>query len=156
VVSDAGGAGSAIDVAQSAEPPPVDPATIEPPEAPRPGEAGAVPTGTRAELIARDGKLPGTQAKADGVRTMPASEDPNATALAYTQKTYNGQTPSPITALETGGFVAKMPDGAFVTFRPAGQAGPKTLDTTASVDINDPAINRLNGGQPLKLKFPRK
>ncbi len=156
VMSDAGGSGSAIDEAQIIEPPPIQPPPVEPPEAPRPPEAAAASTGTRAELIAPDGKLPGTQAKADGVRTMPASEDPNATALAYTHNAYNGQTPSLLTPLDGGGFIAKMPDGSFIIFRPAGQASAKTEPTTASVDINDPTVKQLNGGAVLKLKFPKK
>jgi filamentous hemagglutinin len=90
---------------------------------------------------------------------MPASDDPNAAALSYVSKIYNGQTPTSVRTggnLPTGSFVAAMPDGAFITFRPAGQASRLTLDSTASVDINEATINALNGGDPLKLKFPRK
>jgi filamentous hemagglutinin len=58
--------------------------------------------------------------------------------------------------LPPGSFVVAMPDGTFITFRPAGQAGSRTVDSTANVDINDPTINALNGGPRLKLKFPRK
>jgi filamentous hemagglutinin len=57
---------------------------------------------------------------------------------------------------ESGGFVVKMPDDTYITFRPAGQASERTPASTASVDINGPAINALNGGARLKLKFPRK
>ncbi len=49
-----------------------------------------------------------------------------------------------------------MPDGAYITFRPAGQASAETEPTTASVDINDSNINQLNAGKMLKLKFPKK
>ena len=49
-----------------------------------------------------------------------------------------------------------MPDGAYITFRPAGQASSKTLASTASVDINDAKLKQLNHGEFLKLKFPKK
>jgi hypothetical protein len=101
--------------------------------------------------------LPGVAAKLGDPRTMPASDDPDLTARAYALSIHNGQTPVSVRPEgDNGGFVAKMPDGAFITFRPAGQASWKTLTSTSSVDINDPVINRLNGGMRLKLKFPRK
>src|SRR5271165_3239241 len=90
-------------------------------------------------------------------RNRPAirSDDPNFAAQDYIQRAYNGQTRS-ITPGEDGGFIATLPDGAIITFRPAGQASEKTESSTASVDINDSKINQLNGGRPLKLKFPKK
>lgn len=125
-------------------------------------EVGATPgpKGTVADAVAPDGVLPGESEGGPGSpRTMSASDNPNAAALNYIGSIYNGQTP---TSVQTGGnlphgsFVVTMPDGTFITFRPAGQAGPRTLDSTASVDINSPAINPLTGGATLKLKFPRK
>ena len=53
-------------------------------------------------------------------------------------------------------FQRTMPDGAYITFRPAGQASPETPDSTANVDINDAKLKQLNGGEFLKLKFPKK
>jgi hypothetical protein len=58
--------------------------------------------------------------------------------------------------LDDRAFFAKLPDGAFVTYRPAGAAGPKTPDTTATVEVNDPTINPMNGSEVLKLKFPKR
>jgi hypothetical protein len=123
-------------------------------------ETTSGPKGTVADAVARNGILPGTsEGGPNSPRTMLASDDPNAAALNYIGSIYNGQTP---TSVQTGGnlppgsFVVTMPDGTFITFRPAGQAGPRTLDSTASVDINGPTVNVLNGGDPLKLKFPRR
>jgi filamentous hemagglutinin len=87
---------------------------------------------------------------------MPASDDPNSAARAFVLKAYNGQKQTSITPLGDGGFVAQMPDGAYITFRPAGQATSKTLASTASVDINDAKLKQLNQGEFLKLKFPKK
>jgi phage portal protein BeeE len=157
VRSDGGGPRAGVQVAQIIEPEPPPPPP-EPPENPRAGQ-GAEPTlgGTVAEAVAPNGALPGVADKLGDPRTMPASDDPNLTARAYVVKAYNGQSPTSLTPLgETGGFVVKMPDGTFITFRPAGQASEKTKASTTSVDINGPAINSLNGGVRLKLKFPRK
>jgi hypothetical protein len=90
---------------------------------------------------------------------MPASDDPNAAALNYIASIYNGQTPTSVTmdnGLPPGSFIAAMPDGTSITFRPAGGASWRTLDSTANVDINSLPINALNGDRSLKLKFPRK
>lgn len=150
-MSDAG-VGGTTEVGQIMEPEP----PIEPPEVSAPAEGGQVPqTGTVADAVVLNGKLPGEYAPRVNVRTMPASDDPNLAAQDYIKRAYNGQTPS-ITPGEDGGFIATLPDGAIITFRPAGQASVKTESSTASVDINDPKISQLNGGRPLKLKFPKK
>jgi filamentous hemagglutinin len=89
---------------------------------------------------------------------MPASDDPNSAALEYVAKIRNGQTPvsiQPISGLP-GAFVVKMPDGTYRTYRPAGQAAEKTPSTTATVEVNNDAINLLNAGKALKLKFPQR
>jgi len=54
-----------------------------------------------------------------------------------------------------------MPDGTFVTYRPAGNASSSTSTTTATVEINSSALNQLNIGKKgkptsLKFKFPAK
>ncbi len=117
----------ASEVAQIIEPEPIEPPPPESSEDTGRSEGvEATPTGTRADLIAPSGNLPGTYVKGADARTMPASDDPTAAALAYAEKAYNGQTPFSITTLKDGGFVAVMPDGAFITFRPAGQASAKT------------------------------
>jgi filamentous hemagglutinin len=104
--------------------------------------------------------LPGDGANGLGnPRTMPASADPNSAASEFVNSIYNGQTPVSVTPIgdpNSGAFVAKMPDGTYITFRSAGQAGGKTSDTTATVEVNGDAINSWNGDRPLKLKFPKK
>ena len=117
------------------------------------------PKGTVADAVAPNGVLPGDGSNGLGnPRTMPASDAPDAAALQFVVQIYNGQTPI---AVQTGGnlppgaFVAEMPDGTFITYRPAGQSGYRTQPTTATVEINSDAINSINGGEPLKLKFPK-
>jgi hypothetical protein len=149
VMSDVGGQS----VAQIIEPEPPPPE----PEALRPAEnAPAAPTGTVAEAVLRNGGLPGMPQPGTWARTMPASHNPTATAKDYAIGLYNGQRPTSEKPLGDGGFIARLPDGSFITFRPAGQASNKTEPTTATVDINDPKIKQLNGGRERKLKFPRK
>ncbi len=160
LMSDAGGARSttsqATAVAQVIEPGPIE-LPPEPPEGARAGEdPQAAPAGTVADAVAPNGELPGRCVPNVRPRTMPASDDPDLAARTYIKQIYNGQTPSSITPSENGGFIAKMPDGAIITFRSAGQASAKTELTTATVDINDPKINQLNGGSVLKLKFPKR
>jgi filamentous hemagglutinin len=84
---------------------------------------------------------------------MPASDDPSAEALKYAEKLYDLQIATPVNSglEDRGGIVVRLPDGAYITYRPAGLGGKATLPTTATLDIND-----LNGGWPLKLKFPKK
>jgi hypothetical protein len=150
VASDAAG----LNVAQIIEP---EPPPIEPPEAPRPAENAPGPsTGTVAEAALRGGELPGTAEPGTSARTMPASNNPTATAKDYAISLYKGQIPKSQEPVGDGGFIVELSDGSFITFRPAGQASDKTEPTTATVDINDTKINQLNGGRALKLKFPRK
>ncbi|MEN5182080.1 hypothetical protein ABE501_20190 [Comamonas testosteroni] len=54
-----------------------------------------------------------------------------------------------------GSWLAKLPDGTTVLYRPAGQ-GTRTSDDTASVDINNSDIRNINNGKPAKFKFPSK
>ena len=159
-VEPTGGRGEAATVAQG----PASPMFEEPPPEPvKPAEPAApqraAPPGTVAEAVAPGGRLPGVSPGGSaGGRNMPASDDPNAAALAYVQRIYNGQTPTSVTPIagQPGAFYAQMPDGAFVTYRPAGQASERTPSTSATVEINDQTIKGLNGGTPLKLKFPQK
>ena len=151
VMSDAGG--TAVAQIEPVEPPPEPPPIRpEPPEAPR----AAAPTGTVADAVAPNGTLPGVADRTGVPRAMPASDDPNASARAYVNRIYNGQTPESVRSDNEGGFVAKLPDGAYITFRPAGKASWRALPSTASVDVNDAVLNALNGGTPLKLKFPKR
>lgn len=119
VTSDAVVARTGAEIAQIIEPEPPPPPP-EPPENPGAGQ-GAEPTreGTVADAVAPNGELPGVADKLCDPRTMPASDDPDSTARAYVLTAYNGQSPASLTPLgETGGFVVKMPDGTFITFRP--------------------------------------
>ncbi|HEY1982118.1 MAG TPA: hypothetical protein VGH13_18755, partial [Xanthobacteraceae bacterium] len=138
------------------------PTYLEPPSSNEDAEADAAPQprGTVADAVAPNGILPGDSSAGLGnPRTMPPSNDPNVTALNYIGSIYSGQTPTSVTAggkLPPGSFIVGLPDGTFITFRPAGGASSRTLDGTANVDINSPAIRTLNNGSSLKLKFPRK
>ncbi|MBN8753338.1 hypothetical protein, partial [Variovorax sp.] len=53
-----------------------------------------------------------------------------------------------------GGWLAKIPDGTAILYRPAGQA-TKTSPSTASVDINSPSVRDINRNEPAKFKFPK-
>ena len=152
VASDAGGL-------VQIEPMPVEPPPLEPPETPSSTESLAPASSkTLVEVVAPKGKLPGTYAPGTDVRTMPASDDPDAAALDYGKQLYDEKTATPVeTGLEARwGFAVEVPSGAHITCRPAGLGGRATLPTTATVEINDARVNELNGGEPLKLKFPKK
>jgi hypothetical protein len=155
MISDVGGR----DVAQI-EPPPIEPPPPPPePETARPEQsAPATPTESLLEVIAPKGKLPGLSEPGADARTMAASDNPSAEALDYAKNLYDQKTATLVaTGLEDrGGFAVKLPNGAYITYRPAGLGGRATLPTTATVEVNDPKVNELNGGQHLKLKFPKK
>ncbi|WP_260300894.1 hemagglutinin repeat-containing protein [Xanthomonas arboricola] len=56
-----------------------------------------------------------------------------------------------------GCWVAKAPDGSYVTYRPAGKASGDTIGTTATVELNMPELAQINGGNKMiKLKFPKR
>jgi hypothetical protein len=146
--------GSAVAQTIGPEPPPEPPPAPEPPEPPRPaGTAGDV-----AEAVAPNGELQGTYVPGVDGRTMPASDDPASEAQAYVDRVAKGLTyaliPSKLDAL--GARVIRLSDGTFITYRPPGVSSKDTLPTTATVEINNPVLNRLNGGRRLKLKFPKK
>ncbi len=159
-LSDTGSGRTESEVTQIIEPePPEPPPPPEPPETPRPAE-NLVPTPpqTLVELVAPKGELPGTYVEGSDARTMPASDDPDTSALDYAKQLYDERTAISVeTGLEArGGFAVRTLAGAYITYRPAGLGGRATLPTTATVEVNDPDVNELNGGQPLKLKFPKK
>lgn len=85
---------------------------------------------------------------------MPPSADPNQTAEEFARQAFNGQVPLSITSIGSG-WLAKMPDGTTILYRPAGQA-TKTDPTTASVDVNSPSIRGINRDVPAKFKFPKR
>jgi len=93
---------------------------------------------------------------------MPASSNPNTAVLKYIKYLFGGEMPTNRKSLGKDFprcWVAKTPNGTAVTYRPAGTASKKTLDSTASVDVNNETIKSLNRTQrseePLKLKFPK-
>lgn len=104
------------------------------------------------------GKFPGIAARVGVPRTMPASDDPASEANKFIRRLATGRTPVPVkTDLDSqGGYVIRLDDGTYITYRPPGLASEKTAPTTASVDIDSPKIKAMNGGQRLKLKFPKK
>jgi hypothetical protein len=83
---------------------------------------------------------------------MPASADPNQTAQDFAKGAFNGQIPLSVQQIG-GGWLAKLPDGTSILYRPAGQA-TDTPETTSSVDINSAGIRAINNNKPAKSKFP--
>jgi Phage portal protein len=165
VGSDAG----RTDVAQviEPEPPPIIQPESRPPErppappeaqAPRSEEsAPATPTEFSLEDLV-NGKFPGVATRPGTPRTMPASDDPASAAQSFIRQLTTGRDFVPVaTDLDTqGGYVFQLDDGTYITYRPPGISSEKTNSTTASVDIDGPKINAMNGGKRLKLKFPKK
>ena len=149
----AGSDAAASDVAQIIEPEPPPPPP-EPPQAPR----LAAPPETFVDEVAPNGELPGVYVPGVDGRTMPASDDPASEAQAYVDRITKGQryTRIPGKLDPLGGRVIRLSDGTFITYRPPGASSEDTLPTTATVEINNPVINRLNSGRRVKLKFPKK
>jgi hypothetical protein len=89
---------------------------------------------------------------------MPASDDPASEADNFIRGSTTGRTYVRVkTDLDAqGGYVIRLDDGTYITYRPPGVSSEKTDPTTASVDINSPQIRTMNRGQVLKLKFPKK
>jgi hypothetical protein len=127
------------------------------PETPEPSSP-PIGDGTVAAAVAPNGVLPGIPLPGSpGGRNMLPSANPDATALQYVYGIYNGQIPNSVTSIVSrpGAFVASMPDGSYITYRPSGQASERTPRDMATVQINSAAISALNGGESLKLKFPK-
>jgi hypothetical protein len=155
VRSDAGGPGVAQIEPPAIEPPPPPPE----PETPRPEESTPATTSeSLVEVIAPKGELPGVAENLGAPRAMEASDDPASKAKKYIDLVTAGRKPerqeSRLDAV--GGYVIKLSDGTYITYRPPGVSGRDTLPTTASVDINSPDIRSRNDGEVLKLKFPKK
>jgi hypothetical protein len=88
---------------------------------------------------------------------MPPTADPDSTAERFANDALNGQIPVRVVNGITGGgsWVAILPDGTAVTYRPAGQASDATDDRTATVEINNMAVKDINNGRVAKFKFPQ-
>ena len=80
------------------------------------------------------------------------------TAEKFAKDAFNGQTPVKVANNVTGegSWVAILPDGTAVTYRPAGQASSKTAGDTATVEVNSSAVKAINRGEIAKFKFPGK
>ncbi|WP_177316588.1 hypothetical protein [Burkholderia ubonensis] len=106
-------------------------------------------------ITGSDGKLP---AGIGGVGTpipMPPSSNPNESAEQFAKDAFNGQTPAKVVNNVTGegSWVAILPDGTAVTFRPTVQASSKTAGDTATVEVNNSAVKAINRGEIAKFKF---
>ena len=69
---------------------------------------------------------------------MLPSANRDATALQYVYSIYNGQIPNSVTSIASSpnAFIASMPDGSYITYRPSGQASERTPGDMATVEIN--------------------
>ncbi|APH55058.1 Hemolysin [Granulibacter bethesdensis] len=111
-----------------------------------------------SNLYKLNGDFVGTPIGGPGTpREMPASANPDETAEQFAFKAFNGRKAESIGSIadKPGAWIAEFSDGSWITFRPAGQAGRETLPTTATVEINDPIVKKINRNNILKLKFPR-
>ena len=145
-----------VQVAQIIEPEPSPPPPE--PETPRPEESTpAIRTKSSFEDLV-NGRFPGAATSVGAPRTMSASDDPASAAQSFIRQLTAGRDFVPIaTDFDTqGGYVFQLADGTYITYRPPGAASGKTAPTTASVDVDSPRIKAMNGGQRLKLKFPKK
>ncbi|WP_241093103.1 hemagglutinin repeat-containing protein [Xanthomonas bonasiae] len=102
------------------------------------------------------GNLPGTPIGGTGSpREMLPTSNPSAAAEGFAMEFFGGKVPSDAILMKDGAWRAQIPGGdTWVTYRPAGVASGKTKLTTATVEINRPDVNLVNGNKPLKLKFP--
>ena len=88
------------------------------------------------------------------ITTMPSSSDPNQAALDFARDAMGGQQPVAVKPIGLpGAWVAEIPDGTSITYRPAGSASDRTAATTATVEINSKAIDM--NSKIAKLKFPK-
>jgi hypothetical protein len=163
VLTDAPDGGVDFQIAQDPvePPPPPEEPPVPRPAAPLEDAEPVVPAkGTVADAVAPNGVLPGDGPKGLGTaRNMRVSDNPNLAGLNYVASIYNGLIPVSVKAVGdpgSGAFVATMPDGTYITYRPAGQANDYwTPPTMATVEVNSNAIKALNNNQVLKLKFPQ-
>lgn len=108
------------------------------------------------------GVLPGKPIGGPGTpREMPTTSDPTRTAEDFATQLFGGGSIDkiPLGPKCIGCWRAQTSDGAWVTYRPAGQASSHTSPTTATVEVNGPRINAINvkttgEAEILKLKFP--
>ena len=106
-------------------------------------------------ILGPDGRLPPGIGGIGTPIPMPTSSNPNQTAEEFARNAFNGQTPDSVQTgvAGPGSWLAKLPDGTIVLYRPAGEATRTSADT-ASVDINGAGVRSINNGRPAKFKFP--
>jgi hypothetical protein len=112
------------------------------------------------------GTIPGKSIGPVGTpRTMAGTSDPSNIAedfaLTFLKRQPSTQELSSGAKINGGNcngcWIAKAPDGSYVTYRPAGTASGDTLSTTATVELNIPRLAQANGGKRMiKLKFPKR
>lgn len=113
-----------------------------------------MPLGVPRSLLDSTGKLPPGVGGLGTPISMPPSTVPNATAEAFARAAFNGQIPSTIVPIMSGGsWVAKLPDVSVVTFRVAGDASASTAAPTATVEVNSAAVKAINNGNVVKFAF---
>jgi filamentous hemagglutinin len=107
-------------------------------------------------ILGANGNLPSGIGGTGTPIPMPATADASATAEQFATAAFNGQTPVKVIDNITGegSWVAIMPDGTAITYRPAGQASALTDPGTATVEINSPSVRSINNGDVAKFKFP--
>lgn len=118
---------------------------------------GVVMSTVPPSILGSNGQLPPVTGVNGGAIERPATANPNQTAEQFARDAFNGQTPVSTKPIDgkSGAWVAELPDGTHVTYRPAGQASSSTLDTTATVEVNSPSVKAINKNAPAKFKFPQ-
>ncbi|SEJ60669.1 hemagglutinin repeat-containing protein [Achromobacter sp. NFACC18-2] len=112
--------------------------------------------GVPPSIVGPDGRLPAGIGGAGTPIPMLPTKNPDATAEDFALGAFNGQKPLKVLndISGPGSWVAIMPDGTAITYRPAGQASSATADTTATVEVNSASIKEINSGKIAKFKFP--
>lgn len=109
-------------------------------------------------ILGNDGKLPPGIGGPGTPIPMPPSTNPNDVAEKFARDAFNGQIPTTIIKdlSGAGSWLAKLPDGTVVLYRPAGTASYRTDTNTATVEVNNSEILAINRGEQAKFKFPKK
>lgn len=131
-------------------------ATVSPATQNGAGSTIVLNQGIPPSILGSDGQLPSGIGGLGTPVPMPPTPNPDQTAEDFARDAFNGQQPVSITPGITGpgSWLAKLPDGTTILYRPSGQ-GTRTDSDTASVDINNAGVRAQNNGVPAKFKFPR-
>lgn len=105
--------------------------------------------------------LPGKPFGGPGTpREMRSTLDPIRIAEDFAIQLFDGGSidKKPLGPKCIGCWRAQTPDGAWVTYSPAGQAGSHTSPATATVEVNGPRVNIINArtsgaAEIMKMKF---